>query len=89
VLPAVLAVLPAVVAGLAGARNGVGAPDLLAGVEVGGVDPAPDAELAAGRADDGKIAHDQRRDGQRLGDRGIGDLALAPLGRMLENTKPA
>ncbi len=34
-LPALLAVLPGLVAGLAGARDGVGAPELLAGVEVG------------------------------------------------------
>src|SRR5262249_14705471 len=60
----------------AGAGDGEGAPDLLAGVEVGGVDPAADAEVAAGRADDGEIADHQRRDSQRFGDGGIGDLAF-------------
>ena len=70
------AVLPGLVAGLAGARDRVGAPRRLAGVEVGRLDEAADAELAAGGADDGEVADDQRRDGQRLADRGIGDLAL-------------
>src|SRR5262249_49852524 len=60
VLAAFLAVLPGVVPRLARARDGEGAPSLLAGVEIGGVDPAADAELAAGAADDGEIAHHQR-----------------------------
>src|SRR5262249_35549128 len=91
VLPALLAVLPGLVAGLAGARDGVGAPNLLAGIEVGGVDPAADAELAAGAADDGDVADDQRRDGERLGDGGIGDLALPHhlAGRLVEREQAA
>src|SRR5262249_6240857 len=76
VLPALLAVLPGLVAGLAGAGNGVGAPSRFAGVEVGRLDVAADAEFAAGGADDGEIADDQRSDGQRLAERGLGDLAL-------------
>src|SRR5215510_8031978 len=61
VLPALLAVLPALVAGLPGAWNRVGAPELLAGVEIGAVDEAADAVFAAGRADDCDVAHDQGR----------------------------
>src|SRR5262249_18389036 len=76
VLPAVLAILPGLVAGLAFARDGVGPPCGLAGVEVGRFDIAADAELAAGGADDGEVADDQRRDRQRFADRGVGDLAL-------------
>src|SRR5262249_40287955 len=76
VLPALLAFLPGLVAGSAGAGNGVGAPCRLAGVEVCRLDEAADAELAAGRADDGEVADDERRDGQRLADGGLRDLAL-------------
>src|SRR5262249_21127593 len=76
VLPALLAVLPRLVAGLAHARDGIGAPDLLAGVEVGAVDPAANAELAAGIADDGDIADHERSKRERLGDGRVGDLAL-------------
>src|SRR5262249_11610853 len=70
------AVLPGVVAGLAGAQNSESAPRLLAGVEVGRVDVAADAELAARRTNDGEVADDQRRDGERLAERRVGDLAL-------------
>src|SRR5205807_10284768 len=56
--------------------NGERAPRLLAGVEIGGVDIAADAELAARRADDRDVADDQRRDGERLTQRRVGDLAL-------------
>ena len=91
VLPALLAVLPGFVARLAGTRNGVGAPDALAGVEVGAVDEAADAELAPGGADDSNVAHDQRCRGQRLGDRRIGDLALPGdlAGRLVDGDQPA
>ncbi len=75
-LPAVLAVLPGFVAGLAGAGDRVGAPGRLAGVEVGRLDIAADAELAAGSADDGEVAHDQRRHGQGFAQSRIGDLAF-------------
>src|SRR5207248_947348 len=76
VLPALLAVLPGLVAGFAGAGDGVGAPHALAGVEVGAVDEAANAEFASGGADDRHIFHDQRRERDGLGDAGIGDLAL-------------
>ncbi len=56
--------------------NGVGAPQRLAGVEVGRLDEAADAEFAAGGADDGDVADDQRRNGENLGVCGVGDLAL-------------
>ena len=90
-LPAVLAVLPGLVAGLAGAGNRIGAPGRLAGVEIGRLDIAADAELAAGGADDREVAHDQRRDGQRLAERGIGDLALPHLlaGRLVDGEHAA
>src|SRR5262249_11815587 len=91
VLPALLAVLPGLVTGLARARNGVGAPRLLAGVEVGRVDPAADAELAAGGADDGDVAHDEGRKRHRLADGGLGHLALPQLlpGRAVEREDAA
>src|SRR5262249_33850148 len=76
VLPAVLAVLPGLVAGLAGAGDGVGPPRLLAGVEIGRLDVAADPELAAGRADDREVTHDQRGNGERLAERRLGDLAF-------------
>src|SRR5215470_18881044 len=75
-LPAVLAVFPGLVAGFAGARDGVGAPGRLAGVEIGCLDEAADAEFATGGAHDGEIADDERRYGQRLADGGIRDFAL-------------
>src|SRR5262249_37164949 len=91
VLPALLAVLPGLVAGLAGAGNRIGAPGLLAGVEIGAVDPAADAELAAGRADDRNVADDQRSQRQRLGDGGISDLALPDhlAGGLVQREQPA
>src|SRR5262249_34637057 len=76
VLPALLAVLPGLVAGLAGSRDRVGAPCRLAGVEVGRLDEAANAEFAPGGAHDGQVADDQRRDGERLADRRVRDLAL-------------
>src|SRR5262249_37314950 len=76
VLPALLAVLPGLVARFAGARDRVGAPSGLAGIEVGCLDVTADAEFAAGGAHDREIAHDQGRDGERFADRRLGDLAL-------------
>src|SRR5713101_7283649 len=75
-LPALLAVLPGLVARFARARDRVGAPRRLAGIEVGRLDEAADAEFAAGGADDRKVSDDERRYGERLADRGIRDLAL-------------
>src|SRR6516162_8266336 len=75
-LPAFFAVLPGLVTGFAGARDRVGAPCRLARIEVGRLDIAADAELAAGSAHDGEVAHDQRRNGERLPDGGISDLSL-------------
>src|SRR5439155_11435542 len=45
--PALLAVLPGLVSGLALARDRIGAPELLAGIEVGPLDEAADAVFAA------------------------------------------
>src|SRR5712691_9021870 len=90
VLPALLAVLPGLVAGLASARDGVGAPERLAGVEIGRVDIAANAIFAAGGADDRDVADHQRRKCDRLGDGGVGDLALPDLlsGRLVEREHP-
>src|SRR5204863_7128286 len=74
--PALLAVLPGLVAGLAGAGDGVGAPEALAGVQVGALDEAADAVFAASGTDDRHIAHDQRGERDCFSDAGIGDLAL-------------
>src|SRR5262249_16055933 len=76
VLPAVFAILPRFIAGFTGARDRIGAPRHLAGVEVGCLDVTADTEFTTGGAHDGKVAHDQRRDGQRLTDGRFGDLAL-------------
>src|SRR5262249_15907772 len=76
VLPALLAVLPRFIARLAGARDRVGAPRRLAGVEVRRLDEAPNAVFAPGSADDGKVADDEGWHGKRFGDRRVGDLAL-------------
>ncbi len=74
--PALLAVLPGLATWLPGTGDRVGAPSSLAGVEVGGLDEAANAVFAAGGADNGEIANDQRRNGQRLTQSGIDDLAL-------------
>src|SRR5262249_6329777 len=74
--PVILAVLPGLVARLADARNREGAPSLLAGAEVGCINPATDAELAAGRSDDGEITHDQRRQRYRLAKRRLRGFAF-------------
>src|SRR5262249_34537998 len=76
VSPAFLAVLPGLITRLARARDRVGAPSGLAAVEVGRFDEAADTSFPAGGADDGEIADDERRDGERLPDRWVGDLAL-------------
>jgi hypothetical protein len=47
-----------------------------AGVEVGRLDIAADAEFAAGGAHDGEVADDQRRDRQCLPESWLRDLAL-------------
>src|SRR5262245_58894121 len=90
-LPALLAVLPGLVAGLAGARNRIGAPQPLPGVEVGALDEAADAVLAAGGADDRDVAHNEGSMRERLADRRIGDLALPDLlsGRLVDREQPA
>src|SRR5262245_56612079 len=90
-LPALLADLPGLVAWLASAGDRIGAPDALAGVEVGAVEEAADAVFAAGSAHDGDIAHDQGSRGQRLGDCRIGDLALPGnlTGRLVDGNEPA
>ena len=77
--------------GLAGARDGVSAPCLLPGIEIRGVDPTANAEFAPGRADDGDIAHDQRRESYRLADRRLGHLALPHhfAGRSVERENAA
>ena len=59
VLPVVAA--PRFAAGLAGARNRVEAPNLLAGLHVVRGDEAADTVLAAARADDHQVLDDERR----------------------------
>src|SRR5208337_4284947 len=56
--------------------NRIGAPCRLAGVEVGRLDEAADAVLAAGRTDDGDVTDDERGDGQGFADGRVRDLAL-------------
>src|SRR5436853_6932102 len=73
-LPAILPVLPGLDPGLALARDRVGAPELLAGIEVGAVNESPDAELAAGRPDDCHVPDDQGRERERLADIGVCDF---------------
>src|SRR5439155_16706797 len=91
VLPAFLAVLPGLVAGLARAGNSIGTPELLPGIEVGAVDEAADAVFAAGRAGDCHVAHDQRCRSDGFGDTRIGDPAFPDLlaGRLVDREQPA
>src|SRR5262249_3950381 len=91
VFPALLAVLPGLVARLARARDRIGAPQALPGVEIGAVDEAADAVLAAGGADNGDIANDQWRQRQDFGERRISDLALPDLlaGGLVGGDEPA
>src|SRR6185437_11025927 len=72
----VVVALPGLDAGLALAGDGVGAPDLLLGVEVGCRDPAADAVFGAGDAGDRHVLDDQRRAGDDFALVGVGDLAL-------------
>ena len=90
-LPMVLTVLPSVMARLSRARNCVGAPSLLAGIEIGGINEAANAELAAGGADNGEVTHHQRRHGDGLAQRRIGDLAFPNLlaGGLVQLEHPA
>src|SRR5262249_51353674 len=76
VSPPFLAVLPGLTARLTRARDRVGAPRRLAGVEVGRLDEATNAPFPTCGAHDGEVADDQRRDGESLTDRRLGDLAL-------------
>src|SRR6266705_3673720 len=48
------------------AGNGVKAPGFLSGLCIVGCDETADAVLAAGRADDDFVLHDQRREGHRV-----------------------
>src|SRR3954471_12954529 len=89
--PAFLAVLPGLIAGLAGARDRECPPGLLSSIEVGAVDPATNAVFAAGRTDDGHVANDQWCQRDRFGDGGFRDLAFPHLfaGRLVEREHAA
>src|SRR5262249_47258327 len=54
---------PRVVAGLAGARNGVTAPRAFPCLGVVGVNESTNAVLSTSDADDDLVVHDQRREG--------------------------
>ncbi|MBM3507591.1 MAG: pentapeptide repeat-containing protein [Alphaproteobacteria bacterium] len=87
-LPCLVGVEPGgfgLLVGIAVVASGrVRAPYLLAGVELGGVERAADAVLGPCRADDGEVANDQGRHGERLGDRRVVDLAFPQqLARLL------
>ena len=58
--------LPGLEAGFTGARHGVESPDRRAVGQTECTDPALDAVLAAGRADDDEVIDDQRRHGEYL-----------------------
>ena len=75
-LPGAVVVLPGFVTRLARPRNGVGAPDFLAGVHVQRRDPAAHAKLGAGHAGQHHVLDDQRRVGDDLGDAGVGHLGF-------------
>src|SRR5262249_36320736 len=57
VFPALLTILPGLVAGLTGAWDRIGAPQPLPGVEIGALDEPADAVFAASGADDRHVAH--------------------------------
>ena len=64
----------------------MGAPKLLAGVQVDAFNETPDAEFTAGRAHNTDVANHQRRERERLADAGVGNLALPChlAGRLVE-----
>ena len=76
--------LPGVAAGLVGGRDGVGAPQMLAGFRVPAVDEAAGAELGAGDAGQHDAVGDQRRHRHRIAFLDVGGLLtpdfLAGLG---------
>ena len=69
-------VLPGVVTELARSGNGVETPAQLTGLRIVRGQETADAELAAGDADEHRIAHDQRRAGDREAVARSGDLGL-------------
>ena len=69
--------LPGFVAGLAGSRNRIGAPQMLAGLRIPAVDEVAGAELGAGNTGDHHTVGDQRRDRHRIAGLEI-DGILAP-----------
>src|SRR6185437_1211151 len=71
-LPAVA--FPGVVAGLAGARDGPGLPQLLAAGDIIGLERAARAVFAAGEADDRHVFDDERRRGVGLAVLVVDDL---------------
>ncbi len=69
---------PGVVAGLAGAGDGVGLPHRLAALGVERLDEAADAELAARDADHDLAVHDQRRERHVVAFLPVGDRRALP-----------
>ena len=67
---------PRLVAGLAGAGNGVGGPARLAGHRVVGLDEAPDAVLAARHPGEDEAVDDERRAGDAVALPPVDDLGL-------------
>src|SRR5215467_11648565 len=72
--PSLVVALPGLVAGLAGAGDRIGAPELLTGIRVQRIDMVAGAPVAAAAADDQLVADDQRRPGQRIAVLRIVDL---------------
>src|SRR5262249_53221647 len=89
--PVLLAILPGLIAGLAGTRNRIGTPQPLSGVEIGSFDESTDAVFAPGCPDDRHIAHHQWSMRERLAERRVGDLALPHLlaSRLVDREQPA
>ena len=58
--PAILAVLPGLIARLTLARNGESPPSLLAGVQISGIIPAADTEFATSSASHSDVVHNER-----------------------------
>ena len=75
---------PGIVAGLAGRRDGIGAPEMLAGLRIPAVDEVAGAEFGAGNAGDHHAVGDERRHRHRIAglevDRVLAPQLLAGLG---------
>src|SRR5690606_23712858 len=91
VLPRIVVPRPRRMADLAGARDRIEVPDPLAGLRVVRADPAADAELAAGEADDDHAVVVERRGGDAIAFARIAGehVPYDGAGSLIERDQPA